>query len=113
MEHVAVSNTCTGAYMYSYIQNRASYIYIFNGLISGLLLQVRGKKNSLLLYLEIKCRGKKRKKPSFSLLFICIKDSMVGTYGVQPNCWQKHNVNLSLKLQEAQEEEKNFSVNGQ
>lgn len=44
MEHVAVLNTHTGAYMYIYIQNRASYIYIYNGLISGLLLQLQGKK---------------------------------------------------------------------
>lgn len=40
MEYFAVLNTRTGAYMYSYIQNRALYIYIFSGLISGLLLQV-------------------------------------------------------------------------
>lgn len=39
---------------------------------------------------------------------------MVGTYGVQPNFWLKHNVKLYLKLQEAQEEEKKyFFVKGQ
>lgn len=44
--------------------------------------------------------------------FICIKDSMVGTYGIQPNWWQKSQCeHLSLKLQEAQKEK--FSFNGQ
>lgn len=56
-------------------------------------------------------RLKKLKKTQVSPS-IYIKDSMVGTYGVQPNWWQKSQCeHLSLKLQEAQEEK--FSVNGQ